>query len=781
MTEPPIIPFPTSPYCRVRARVATIWADGPDEGTHPDWRPAVGERVTLTPSIGEQLLVFDVAGPAPIIVTVERVRCEVDADGWLVHADGRPVFIAPTDDPTLSATGWTWTATIKGKPVVFSAPTGGVVDLALFVATPAVNAVEYVSVVQIVADYLTANPPTAVSDHGALTGLADDDHPQYHTDARGDARYSPLGHEHTIAAASETTQGIVELATIAETTTGTDKTRAVTPAGVKALADTKAAASHKHAVTDLTATGTRDATTYLRGDNTWATPAGGGGVLVPDSAVSLLLADPDSATTAAMRAGIPRTTAFVPLSIPISDGNPSTGHPSVVTHPSGATWNGYRYWMAHTPFPSDVRENPEICASNDGVNWVVPTGLVNPISTLQRAYDMGYDYWADTELTWSPDGTQLWCYFKGTKTAAKNEFLRQTSTDGITWTPAALVVTHAEMAGVSPAIVRNPTNYEMFDFRDNSMYRRTSTDGITWSARVKCTIPALPATTSSWWHLAVVKRDGIYHALPTTSGGPNVQRHYYWTSTDGQTWTQTNPAPAIPLSVTRFDEGGHYRATFLPARSGMAGLWDVWLTCKDKSAGEIWRLGHLRDYDLTGSTNGWPFAPPPGIELSRASNEVVVQARSAYTISGSPLTAPVGPWGVIGLSKTVSGMIGVTFPPMPEDWQGYCIEALMVTDVAGGGTASLSAGIRVMYPETNMLWTTGGVAPPLAPLDSNRPQWRRILGNSSTLIARPGAMVAAQIGRNFGNPADTLGGPLYFLAFRLRRLPLAGSLSTYHT
>ena len=276
-------------------------------------------------------------------------------------------------------------------------------------------------------------------------------------------------------------------------------------------------------------------------------------------------------------------------------------------------------------------------------------------------------------------------------------------------------------------------------------------------------------------------RDGIYHALPTTSGGPNVQRHYYWTSTDGQTWTQANPAPAIPLSGTRFDEGGHYRATFLPARSGMAGLWDVWLTCKDKSAGEIWRLGHLRDYDLTGSTNGWPFAPPPGIELSRASNEVVVQARSAYTISGSPLTAPVGPWGVIGLSKTVIGMIGVTFPPMPADWQGYCIEALMVTDVAGGGTASLNAGIRVMYPETNMLWTTGGIAPPLAPLASNRPQWGRILSNGSTLIARPGAMVAVQIGRNFGNPADTLGGPLYFLAFRLRRLPLAGSLSTYHT
>lgn len=31
-----------------------------------------------------------------------------------------------------------------------------------------------------------------VTDHGGLSGLADDDHPQYHNDARGDARYLPL-------------------------------------------------------------------------------------------------------------------------------------------------------------------------------------------------------------------------------------------------------------------------------------------------------------------------------------------------------------------------------------------------------------------------------------------------------------------------------------------------------------------------------------------------------------------------------------------------------------
>ncbi len=36
--------------------------------------------------------------------------------------------------------------------------------------------------------------------------------------------------------------------------------------------------AHTHPVTDLTATGTRDSTTFLRGDNTWAVPSGGSGI-----------------------------------------------------------------------------------------------------------------------------------------------------------------------------------------------------------------------------------------------------------------------------------------------------------------------------------------------------------------------------------------------------------------------------------------------------------------------------------------------------------------------
>lgn len=55
-----------------------------------------------------------------------------------------------------------------------------------------------------------------------------------------------------VPVASETVQGKVELATVAEATAGTDTARAVTPAGVKAVGDTKAPISHTHTASQVT-------------------------------------------------------------------------------------------------------------------------------------------------------------------------------------------------------------------------------------------------------------------------------------------------------------------------------------------------------------------------------------------------------------------------------------------------------------------------------------------------------------------------------------------------
>ena len=47
----------------------------------------------------------------------------------------------------------------------------------------------------------------------------------------------------------------------------------------------------------------------------------------------------------------------------------------------GNAWNGYRYWMAMTPYPNaqNAYENPSIVVSDDGETWIEPPGISNPI------------------------------------------------------------------------------------------------------------------------------------------------------------------------------------------------------------------------------------------------------------------------------------------------------------------------------------------------------------------------------------------------------------------
>lgn len=127
----------------------------------------------------------------------------------------------------------------------------------------------------------------------------------------GDARLTdartPTSHTHAatevtsgtldaarLPAASETAAGAVELATTSEATTGTDTTRAVTPAGVKAVGDTKIPASIVDAKGDLIVATAADTVARLPVGATtghvltvdpaestglkWAAAAGGGAV-----------------------------------------------------------------------------------------------------------------------------------------------------------------------------------------------------------------------------------------------------------------------------------------------------------------------------------------------------------------------------------------------------------------------------------------------------------------------------------------------------------------------
>lgn len=142
-----------------------------------------------------------------------------------------------------------------------------------------------------------------VTDHGALTGLADDDHTQYFNQTRGDARYSLLGHIHSNASAGSagfmSATDFTKLAGIAAGATANATDAALrdraTHTGTQAISTVSGLQTALDGKEPLITAGTP--AQYRRGDNTWQTlngaavantPAGGVAATTVQAAINEL-------------------------------------------------------------------------------------------------------------------------------------------------------------------------------------------------------------------------------------------------------------------------------------------------------------------------------------------------------------------------------------------------------------------------------------------------------------------------------------------------------------
>lgn len=243
-------------------------------------------------------------------------------------------------------------------------------------------------------------------------------------------------------------------------------------------------------------------------------------------------------------------------------------HPDVEYFPEG--FNGYKYWMVFTPYfgsvgsePASQRfENPTVVVSNDGRNWVPPPGIKNPIvnapgdaecfSVSKKRPDTGF--WSDPD--WLFTGKEFRLYYRGCfitaqalkdrgaksqnnalklKGNAQRTIVRQTSRDGINWTPLEVAYnsnapyTPKDDHLLSPTFIMtdNETiSYEVelntgnknFKGKDPSyIIRRTSKDGLNFSVFSKSAI--VNFTDAPWksintkyapWHIHSTYVDGYY-------------------------------------------------------------------------------------------------------------------------------------------------------------------------------------------------------------------------------------------------------------------------------
>lgn len=243
-------------------------------------------------------------------------------------------------------------------------------------------------------------------------------------------------------------------------------------------------------------------------------------------------------------------------------------HPKVVAFDE--QWNGWKYWMAFTPYPSSsgAYENPSICVSNDLVNWVVPNGLANPVDDAHM-YNK-YIYNSDTHLLYNTDSKQLELFWR--RVEYDNWYIcRATSSDGISWSDKEVIL-HDNGIGVtdalSPVVMYEDGKYRMWYVTDRwgTVHYTESQDCKSWS-KAACVDYPFRETALRTWHLDIEKTPFGYEAvLSATDSATDHRRMSVWhsRSNDGiHGWSTPTEIIAPTLGTSCWDNIGTYRSCLI--------------------------------------------------------------------------------------------------------------------------------------------------------------------------------------------------------------------------
>ena len=284
--------------------------------------------------------------------------------------------------------------------------------------------------------------------------------------------------------------------------------------------------------------------------------------------------------------------AETPITIPTYVAtNNEVVHPSILFFPNN--WNGYKYWMGLTPFTegNSAYENPSIAASHDGVTWVVPTGVVNPIEPAPAA-----GFHADINLIADPDGItvhMIWKY-----SAGSNITYLRSSTNAADWTTKKIILDTPLASDIvaSPKILYDDDKYTLWYVNTaldpNVLTRRTcaTIDGV-YSLPIACTLTGLPVGREIW-HFDINKVGSQYHMIinDTINGASGAGGELYLgKSNDGINWVSTT-TPIMKRGTGLWDSN-LYKATMLPILINGEMAYRVWYGVGSGLQGQLWAVG----------------------------------------------------------------------------------------------------------------------------------------------------------------------------------------------
>ena len=243
------------------------------------------------------------------------------------------------------------------------------------------------------------------------------------------------------------------------------------------------------------------------------------------------------------------------------DGENQPTHPSVID--MGQEWNGFRYWMAYSPYPyaDGAEENPCVCVSNDMYHWLTPDGLYNPIAFNEET---ACDELKDPHIVYNDDLNSLEVWYLGRinstiKSGGTLLLFRKTSSDGVHWSEYEVM---KELSGyLSPSIVYENGKYKLWAIQQSTSENSgalaylESSDGKTWSNTAKCIFGDHPELQEIW-HGAVSHDDKYRFVFIEASSKSNAI--LYTESSDGLSWQE----PTKIVQKENFWEG-FYRPCIL--------------------------------------------------------------------------------------------------------------------------------------------------------------------------------------------------------------------------
>ncbi len=223
------------------------------------------------------------------------------------------------------------------------------------------------------------------------------------------------------------------------------------------------------------------------------------------------------------------------------DGENQPTHPSVVDMVQ--KWNGFRYWMAYSPYPdaNGAEENPCVGVSNDMYHWTTPDGLYNPIAFNEET---ACDELKDPHIVYNDDLDRMEIWYLGRidstiKSGGTLLLFRKTSSDGVHWSEYEVM---RELVGyTSPSVIYEGGKYKLWSISvsaggsSGALAYSESADGKSWSDATECTFGG-SSELQKIWHGAVSHDDKYRFVFIESSGESDAI--LYTESFDGLLWQE---------------------------------------------------------------------------------------------------------------------------------------------------------------------------------------------------------------------------------------------------